>query len=259
MDMNRRIALRSLGLAAATGICATCFGLGVAHAAEGVHWGYEGAVGPGNWGKLSADFKTCEIGLEQTPIDLKGSVKASLSGVELDYRPMQGAKIVHNGHTIQVNAAAGQGAKIDGERYELVQFHWHHPSEHLLSGKSFDLELHFVHRNGAGQLAVVGVFMKPGGANAALDPIWKAMPKAEGPEALLAAKLDLAGLVPKNRAYYRYFGSLTTPPCSEGVKWTVFRDALEISPAQVQQFAQLFPLNARPVQTLNNRYLLERG
>ena len=262
----RRSALRMLGAGAAA-LCPICLSLGAranekaaaapAHGAAGpAHWEYEGEAGPANWGKLSADFKVCELGLEQTPIDLTSAVRAELGGVEPAFQEMPLA-ILNNGHTIQVNCAPGSGTRIGGEQFDLLQFHFHHPSEHLLSGKAFDLELHFVHKSAAGQLAVLGVFFQPGSENYALQPVWAAMPAEAGPEKGVGTPIRPAELLPLGRGYFRYQGSLTTPPCSEGVLWTVFKDPIEISEAQVRQFAALFANNARPVQRLHRRFLLE--
>jgi len=166
--------------------------------------------------------------------------------------------IVHNGHTIQVNTPPGSKLEINGATYELLQFHFHHPSEHLLSGKAFDMELHFVHKAANGALAVVGVFIQPGPVNAGLAPIWAAMPTSEtSAKSVAGVTIDPSALLPKARGYFRYMGSLTTPPCSEGLTWTVFRSPIQASPEQIRQFAALFPLNARPVQSINRRFLLE--
>lgn len=221
------------------------------------HWSYEGDTGPAHWGELSPDFKTCQLGLQQTPIDLANAVKSNSPGkVELDYRSTP-LRILNNGHTIQVNAEPGSACILDGKRYELLQFHFHHPSEHLLSGKPFDLECHLVHRAASGGLAVLGVFVKPGAANPALQPIWDAMPDHEGAERNLGGAYNPAALVPIKSAYFRYLGSLTTPPCSEGLIWTVFKDPIAASPEQIRRFAALFPNNARPVQSRNGRPLIE--
>jgi carbonic anhydrase len=261
--MDRRSALRFLGAGAACAICA-----GAAEAADkpvGVkgavhevpHWGYGGAGAPENWGKLQPDFRVCEIGLQQPPIDLKDAVPARPGALETDFKAMP-LRIVNNGHTIQVNCAPGSATLIGETRFELLQFHFHHPSEHLLSGKALDLECHFVHRSAAGDLAVLGVFMRRGGStNAALTPIWDAMPAKEGPEVTTSAMIDPESLLPRNRGYFRYHGSLTTPPCSEGLIWSVFKESVDISDDQVRRFAALFPVNARPVQTLGKRFLLE--
>ena len=250
--------------------CAYCLAAGRASAAEPAHgsaasgsaahaaphWSYEGKGRPEHWGELQPNFKVCQLGMEQTPIDLANGMKGAAAPVALDYKPLA-LRIVNNGHTIQVNADAGSSCIIGADKYDLLQFHFHHPSEHLLSGKPFDLECHFVHKSGAGDLAVVGVFIKPGAKNAALQTIFDAMPKREGPELRASGSVDPAALLPKASSYFRYMGSLTTPPCSEGLTWTVFKEPIEASTEQIKQFAQLFPNNARPVQNRNRRFLIE--
>jgi carbonic anhydrase len=223
------------------------------------HWGYEGSGSPEHWGELSADFKTCQIGMEQTPIDLNGGVKAQFDKpFSLDYKPVAG-KIINNGHTIQVNLEKGCSCTIEGASYDLLQFHFHHPSEHLVSGKPWQMETHLVHKSPEGGLAVIGIFMREGAANSLLAPVFDGMPLAAGGEKALAASLDASGLFPAKRGYYRYMGSLTTPPCSEGLTWTVFKEPIEASSEQIRKFASLFPNNARPVQNRNRRFLLEGG
>ncbi len=218
-----------------------------ADAGHAPHWEYEGGTGPEHWGDLSPDFRSCQLGLEQTPIDLAGGVKAQFDKpFTLDYKSVAG-KIVNNGHTIQANTEKGCSCSIEGIAYDLLQFHFHHPSEHLLSGKASEMELHLVHKSAAGDLAVIGVFIREGAANALLAPVFDHMPDKAGGEAPLSG-FDPAGLFPKARGYYRYMGSLTTPPCSEGLTWTVFKEPIEASRDQIGRFAVLFPNNARPVQ-----------
>lgn len=253
-------------LAAGAAACPICLSLmrprgsladsGTASHGEAAHWSYEGESGPQNWGELSADFRVCELGFEQTPIDLKNAVSAQLAGIEPDFRPMP-LKILNNGHTIQVNCDPGSRSRIDGRYFELLQFHFHHPSEHLLAGRAFDLELHFVHRSDAGQLAVLGVFIQQGAENAALQPIWAGMPAAAGPVQDVGTQITPASLLPTERGFFRYQGSLTTPPCTEGVLWTMFKQPIEASEDQIRKFAALFPSNARPVQGVNRRFLLQ--
>lgn len=257
--ISRRSAIRQLALGGI--VCPVCLTLGAkagftAESGHAAPWGYEGEAGPEHWGKLQPDFKVCELGFEQTPIDFKTAVRAGLKGVEPDFQQMP-LKILNNGHTIQVNCAPGSKTMINGESFDLLQFHFHHPSEHLLSGKAFDMELHFVHKSPAGQLAVLGVFIRPGAENAALAPVWAAMPATAGEEQVIGAMIDPSAMLPVNRGFFRYQGSLTTPPCSEGVLWTVFKEPVEASEAQIRQFAQLFAVNARPVQKLHRRFLLE--
>ena len=258
LHIDRRQALRALAGATLVA-CPICQALAEEKKADAhgaAHWTYEGEGGPETWGDLSADFRACSLGLEQTPIDLKGTITAQTGLVEASFQPMP-LTILNNGHTIQVNCAPGSRTMISGEAFELLQFHFHHPSEHLLAGRAFDLELHFVHKSAKGQLAVLGIFIRPGQENAALAPIWAAMPKEAGEPQQAGTNIDPAALLPVDRKYFRYKGSLTTPPCSEGVLWTVFRDPIEASSDQIRQFAELFPVNARPVQPLNSRFLLE--
>lgn len=258
IEISRRHALRQFGLGALA--CPICAALGAkavsAEAGHAAHWGYDGEGGPEQWGQLQPDFKVCELGVEQSPTDLIGAVRAEVGGVSPLFQPTP-LKILNNGHTVQVNCAPGSRTLIGGETFDLLQFHFHHPSEHLLAGKGFDLELHFVHKSAAGQLAVLGVFIRPGAENAALAPVWAAMPAEPAEEQAVGATVRPADLLPAERGFFRYQGSLTTPPCSEGVLWTVFKQPIEASDAQIRQFAALFPGNARPAQPIHRRFLLE--
>ncbi len=264
MDLERRSFLRM-----AIGGCVCCLPgtLGALQAAEHAgrgaagakpHWSYEGATGPDHWGELSPDFKVCQLGMEQTPIDLASGMKADAGAISFDYRPLP-LRILNNGHTIQVNSAPGCSCTIGEMKYDLVQFHFHHPSEHLLDGQAFDMEAHFVHKSAAGALAVVGVFFKSGAHNFGLQPIFDLMPATEGPEVKADGEFNPAAFFPSIQTYFRYTGSLTTPPCSEGLLWTVFREPIEASPEQIARFAALFPNNARPIQRRNRRFLIETG
>ncbi|MSP48746.1 MAG: carbonic anhydrase [Alphaproteobacteria bacterium] len=250
---DRRSALR-LAFGGFAALCPLCRS---ADAAE-VKWEYQGELGPQAWGKLSPEFQACSMGREQTPIDLKDGIKAEPGMLSFAYKRMP-VRILNNGHTIQVNCPAGSQVEIAGQTYDLLQYHFHHPSEHILSGQRFQLELHFVHKNKAGELAVVGVFIRPGQANPALQSLWSVMPAKAAPEKWTSVSLNPDRLLPANSTYFRYHGSLTTPPCSEGVLWTVYRESIEASEAQIRQFAQLFPNNSRPIQPLNRRFLLATG
>jgi len=245
---RRRILRGALLTALACPVCRT---------AAADEWGYQGAHAPKNWSTLSPDFRMCSTGTMQSPIDLRTTQLGAANSVTRAYQTMP-LKLINNGHTIQVNAAPGSTCTVDGERFELLQFHFHHPSEHLLAGKTKQLEVHFVHRNAAGQLAVLGVFLEPGPRPlAALDPIWAAAPGSAGPEREVAGvTIAPEQLFPTNARHFRYQGSLTTPPCSEGVTWVVYAEPAMVSRAQVQSFARLFANNARPVQKLNRRALL---
>ncbi|MCX7173256.1 MAG: carbonic anhydrase family protein [Proteobacteria bacterium] len=224
-------------------------------ASHGVHWTYEGNEGPKNWGKLSPDYQACGSGKEQSPIDIAEGKVASLPGIGVDY-PQTGLSIVNNGHTIQINYAAEGGASLGGKAYRLAQFHFHAPSEHTVNGKHLAMEAHLVHKDGEGHLAVIGLFFKEGRANPFLGQFWKAMPKEAGPErSINEVSLRIAEMLPKDKSYYHYNGSLTTPPCSEGVKWYVLKKPQEASAEQIRQFAALFVHNERPVQALGARTL----
>jgi carbonic anhydrase len=254
-NLSRRAVLG--GLAAA--LCPLCAGIGRARADGGEpHWGYEGEIGPEAWGRIDPAFRVCSVGKEQSPIDLAGAVRSAMPPPILEWRPMP-LSIVNNGHTVQVNVPPGNAMRLLGERYDLVQFHFHHPSEHAIGGKRFDLECHFVHRSVAGRLAVLGVMVEPGPANQALQPVFEAMPKEAGPELKLQTMIDVRPVVPGGGGIFRYPGSLTTPPCSEGVSWNVYRQPIQASAEQIRKFAQIFPLDARPVQSLGPRFVLETG
>lgn len=258
--MNRRAMIKGL-LGGALAACPICTTLVRSAAAESgrvgsPRWTYEGEVGPAHWGRLSPAFKTCEIGTQQAPIDLTQAIAAEVGGLVIDW-PDIPLKIFNTGRTIQCNCDEGT-LKTGAKTYNLQQFHFHRPSEHLLSGEPFAMEVHFVHKSDAGERAVVGVFITPGAENAALRPIWDAIPTSETSCAAVEEVTIAPGrLLPADRRYFRYMGSMTTPPCSEGLSWTVFRDPIEASTEQLGKFAALFPGNARPVQPLGTRFLLD--
>ncbi len=229
-----------------------------AEGAEGgaVGWSYEGDTGPDRWGGLDASFAVCDTGVQQSPIDLTGAIPAGGGGLEIQWRPTDG-EVVDNGHTIQVDMAAGSSIILEGRRFALLQFHFHLPSEHTVEGGLRAMEVHFVHQAEEGDLAVVGVFMDAGEAHAAIQAIWDAIPAAgEAPTPL--AGIDPNAFLPGGRGYFRYAGSLTTPPCSEVVSWVVMTESIAVSQAQVDAFAALYPMNARPVQPLHRRFILMR-
>lgn len=247
--MNRRHALKALaGLA----LCPICAPAGFA--ADGAHWSYEGPGGPSHWGDLDAASKVCSIGSQQSPIDIQSSIGAKLPPLQIAW-PKKPDMIVNNGHTIQINADAGNSVTVGSDKYDLLQYHFHHPSEHLIGGKNFPMEVHFVHRNAGGNLAVVGALMTAGKANPAFAQIVAAMPPKEGAPVKMAAA-DPNQMLPAKRGYYRYSGSLTTPPCSEVVNWLLLREPIQVAKADIDAFAKLFPMNARPAQKDNRRFVL---
>jgi carbonic anhydrase len=222
------------------------------------HWSYSGHDGPSHWGQLDAAYRACETGRTQSPIDIetKDVTPTNLPPLAFNYRPVP-LSIVDNGHTIQVNYEPGSALLVGGKRYELVQFHFHHPSEEAVNGKRFDMVAHLVHRDAQGQLAVVAVPLKIGRDNPLLATLWSNLPKQGIHEPqVMKASINAGGLLPSDLHYYAFSGSLTTPPCSEGVRWMVLKTPMEISKAQVAAFASRYPNNARPEQRLNGRHVL---
>ena len=227
-----------------------------AFAASGPHWEYTGEAGAENWAKLSPDFAACG-GKNQSPINLTGFIEAQLKPIAFSYKAGV-TEILNNGHTVQVNAAAGSSITVDGVQFDLKQFHFHAPSENLIKGKSYPLEAHLVHADKDGNLAVVAVMFKEGKANKALEKAWAQMPKNAGDKLSLTEKIAPTEILPKNRDYYRFNGSLTTPPCSEGVRWLVMKHAMTASEAQIEAFTHVIHHpNNRPVQPVNARPVLQ--
>src|SRR4051812_4734224 len=179
------------------------------------HWSYSGEGAPKNWGKLDAEFAACATGKMQSPIDVAGTTKRDLKPLALDYRAGP-AEILNNGHTIQVNYQPGSTLTVEGRRFELKQFHFHAPSENTFKGHHFPLEGHLVHADKDGKLAVVAVMFSEGAANPLLAALWKTLPAKEGDKKTIADAHSAAELLPAERDYYEFPGSLTTPPCSEG-------------------------------------------
>jgi carbonic anhydrase len=219
------------------------------------HWSYGGEGGPEHWSELSPDNAPCSAGVQQSPVDLSGAMIASVDTPHPRWIPVKGGMVINNGHTIQVDVDGAGGIRLDGADYALKQFHFHHPSEHTIDGRSFPLELHLVHASSEGKLAVIGVMFEQGPANASLDAVWATAPGREG-KAAVAFQIDAGKFMPKAATAYRYEGSLTTPPCSETVSWTVMADPQTASASQIAAFSEIFPWNARPTQPLNRRYVL---
>jgi carbonic anhydrase len=215
---------------------------------KAVHWSYDGDMGPERWGK---EFPTCAKGKAQSPLDIRGPFVKTRTVVTTDYKegPL---KMVNNGHTIQVNAPAGSKLRIDGIAYDLLQFHFHRPSEEKIDGKPMAMVVHFVHKNAEGKLAVLGVLLKEGNENPGIKTLWANMPMEEGPEvAPEGVNFNPANLLPREFDFYSYEGSLTTPPCTEGVRFFILKTTVNVAKEQVAAFP--FKRNARPVQELNGR------
>ncbi len=219
--------------------------------------------GPANWGDLAKQFATCEKGMTQSPIDLSRAVPSKIAPKILWHYGSAKVTVENNGHTIQSNMTDGKNhITIDNEIYNLAQFHFHAPSEHRISGIPSDLELHFVHKNASGGLAVIGVMLNElaGRENKSFKPVWDIMPRDLHTKATHPATISLTSLLPSGRQYFHYQGSLTTPPCSEGVRWFVLRDPLTISSGQIEMYSSIFggPTN-RPVQPLQGREIITNG
>jgi carbonic anhydrase len=222
------------------------------------HWGYAGHAGAKHWGDMEPGFATCKLGKDQSPINIRSAEKADLPALSFGYTA-SAAEVVNNGHTIQVNLADSGTVQLASGSYKLLQFHFHTPAEEKIRGRSYPLGVHLVHRNEAGELAVVGVLFKRGKENPALAKVFAAMPTHADTKAALPENFNPADLLPEKTGYYAFSGSLTTPPCSEGVRWQVLKQPVEASRAQIARFKKLYPMNARPVQPLNGRTVQEGG
>ncbi len=213
-----------------------------------VHWDYEGVMGPENWGK---EFPTCGRGKSQAPLNIKGPFEKVRYSVAPDYKQGQ-LKIVNNGHTIQVNVVPGSKIRIDGKPYDLLQFHFHRPSEEHIDGKPSAMVVHFVHKNAEGELAVLGVMLREGNENPGIKTLWSHAPKKEGPEVVPdGVMFNPTNLLPREMDFFHYDGSLTTPPCTEKVKFFILKSQVNIAKEQVSDFP--FKMNARPIQPANGR------
>ncbi len=225
-----------------------------AHAA---HWAYEGKEGPENWGKLKPEFATCDTGRNQSPVNIDDTVEASLKPLKV-LQKFPAKDIVNNGHTVQANFKVGNILAVDNMSFQMKQVHFHAPSENTIKGKSFPLEAHFVHADAKGNLAVIGVMFKEGKANEGLSKLWKQIPNDIDKPVALKSRVLASEMTPENRDYYRFSGSLTTPPCSEGVRWLLIKTPLTASKEQIEAFESVLKHhNNRPVQPLNGRVIVE--
>ncbi len=219
-------------------------------------WTYEEAA---HWSDLDPQYALCNVGKEQSPIDIRNAEKADLPALRFESTSGSLKYVINNRHTIRVNYHPGNGnfLLVQDKRYELTQFHFHHPSEEHIDGKPYDMEIHLMYQASDGKVAGVTVFVKRGSANATIQKIWEHMPMSEGQLQVAGIEINPAGLLPKNFGYYTYVGSLTAPPCSEGVTWFVLKTPLEISGKQIDAFAKLYPHDVRPLQSLNGRAVKE--
>lgn len=223
-------------------------------------WGYEGDADPSVWAELSDEFKACGAGHEQSPIDLDvhNLIPSTFEPVGLHWVPFA-PSFLNNGHTLQVNTNGEAGyAELGGVRFELLQFHFHHRSEHSINGAHAPMEVHFVHRSDIGKLLVIGVMVAEGAGNPDIETLWSKMPEV-GAEIAIDTLIDPLSMVPRDHASYRYAGSLTTPPCSEIVTWNVFATPVPFSNYQITTFSAQYDNNARPIQPMNRRFVLTDG
>ncbi len=227
-----------------------------AEAGHAGHWSYEGAGGPEGWGQMKPEFAKCSTGSRQSPIDIRDGIKVSLDAVAFDYKP-SAFRVLDNGHTVQVNVGPGNSIEVLGRRYDLLQFHFHRPSEERIDGKQFDMVVHLVHKDLEGRLAVVAVLLERGSALPIVQSVWNNLPLEKGDEVAAKLPLDMGALLPTERSYFTYMGSLTTPPCSEGVLWMVMKNPVQVSAEQIGIFSRLYPMNARPIQSASGRLIKE--
>ena len=222
------------------------------------HWGYQGDVGPSHWSAINEKFSMCGKGKMQTPINIIATEDKDLTPLALSYTTASN-NVVNNGHTVQVNIKSGSTLSIDNSIYELKQFHFHTPSENNINGTSYPLEAHFVHATKEGNLAVVAVMFKEGKSNPIIEKIWNKFPLEENKAVSIElSSADIQAIMPSDKDYYKFMGSLTTPPCSENVKWNVYKTEMNISKNQVQKFYDIFGhANNRPLQDTNKRTIVE--
>lgn len=245
------------GCFTATLLCSSLLASG-----HSTHWGYTGHESPENWGNLSTDFSMCKDGKNQSPINISSSVSVESSNMQkiaFDYSS-EISSVINNGHTIQVNFEKGSSIKIDGIAFNLIQFHFHTPSENQIEGKHFPLEGHFVHAAKDGSLAVVALMFEDGIENTFIKKVWAKMPHKAGEKNTISISAkEINALLPNNKDYYRFSGSLTTPPCSESVRWFVLKNYSTISKSQVKEFIGLFHNhpNIRPIQPINARKVMK--
>ncbi|RSZ56459.1 carbonic anhydrase family protein [Massilia atriviolacea] len=219
-------------------------------------WSYEGETGPANWGKINAAWSKCGTGTRQSPIDLRDGMKVDLEQIGFDYKP-SGFNVVDNGHTVQVTVGGGNFLTVQNRSYELIQFHFHRPSEERVNGKGFEMVVHLLHKDPEGRLAMLAVLLERGKGNNTIQTVWNNLPLEKLDVVSPNVVLDVAELLPQRRDYYTFMGSMTTPPCNEGVLWLVMKQPMQASPAQMALFSRMYPLNARPVQASSGRMIKE--
>ncbi len=228
---------------------------GLSSAQTGAHWDYYGKTGPLGWGRLDPAYRLCSQGKEQSPIDIRGAkLNKALPPIEFHYMAAT-VELENTGNTVRVNVKPGSYIIANGVRYDLEQFHFHHPGEEAVNGKLTDMDVHLVHKSADGKLAVLAVRLSEerGDPNATLATLWQHLPAEAGKKETVTEMINPGGVLPGDRGYWTYMGSLTAPPCTEGVRWFVFEQPVSISRSQLQAFARLYKINSRPLQDRNGR------
>ena len=243
---------RPLALAVSLVLLSAC--LAPAYAQAPPAWSYRGSTGPAHWASEDPAYATCGTGERQSPIDIRNAERADLPAIEFDYHPVP-LIVTDTGFTMQVNVPAGSGGITVGkDRYELVQFHFHRPSEEKIRGQRYPLVVHLVHKSADGKIAVVAVLFSRGRGNPLLKQVLENLPPpGQKEKAVPGVSLDLAQLLPGARGYYSYEGSLSIPPCTEGVRWLVLKRAMQAKSGEILLFATRYPDNARPTQPGHGR------
>ena len=219
------------------------------------HWTYEGDEGQKNWASLDERFAMCEKGLNQSPINITSAIDAELSPLIFEGEA-KATTFINNGHTVQANFQGGNYVIIDNKKYGLKQIHFHTPSENHIDGEAFPLEAHLVHVDKNNDLAVIGIMFKVSSDNSVLNKLLRNLPENKDDKEEVKSEIFGYEILPEAKEYYRFNGSLTTPPCSEGVKWVVLKTPVEISQSQLNDFMNVMPKNARDIQELNARIIL---
>ena len=223
---------------------------------HGTVWSYEGELGPANWSKINVDWAKCGTGNRQSPIDLRDGIKVNLEQISFDYHPSSFSEI-NNGHTIQVTVGGGNFITVGNTVYELQEFHFHRPSEEKINGRGTEMVIHLVHKSAEGKIAIIAVLLERGQPHRLMQTIWDNLPLEKFDTVSPSIVIDPTDALPERREYFTYMGSLTEPPCTEGVLWMVFKQPMQASPAQMALFSRLYPLNARPVQSTAGRLIKE--
>jgi carbonic anhydrase len=223
---------------------------------HGTVWSYEGELGPANWSKINTDWAKCSVGNRQSPIDIRDGIKVNLEQISFDYHPSSFSEI-NNGHTVDVTVGSGNFITVGNETYELQGFHFHRPSEEKINGKGTEMVIHLVHRSAEGKIAIIAVLLERGEPHPLMQTVWDNLPLEKNQAVAPSIVIDPSEALPARREYLTYMGSLSEPPCTEGVLWMVFKQPRQASPAQMALFSRLYPLNARPVQSSGGRMVKE--